>query len=107
MNVYPTSSNLEPTHKVTSTWPLPLDFDLPIMSLFGKIQGDSIPFYLIHIKTKRDWTQVKGQVDYVDTSNGWILFKFSYVHDQEFVWTNRPWFMSGVNLVLWPLGDYV
>lgn len=36
-HVYPTSSNLEPTHKVTSTWPLPLDFDLPIMSLFGKI----------------------------------------------------------------------
>ena len=76
------------------------DFDLTTMSLFGKIWGKSIPFHPIRVKTKRDWILVKGQVDYADMANGRILFKFSNVHDRECVWSNRPWFVSGLNLVL-------
>lgn len=34
--------------------------------------------------------------------NGWILFKFSTVHDREFVWINWPWFVSGLNLIFQP-----
>ena len=36
----------------------------------------------------------------MDMGNGWILFEFSNVHDREYVWINRPWFVSGLNLVL-------
>lgn len=84
-NVHPPPRDLESTHKVTSTGQLPLHFDLPTMSLFGKIWGDSIPFHLIRVKTKRDWINVKGQVVYVDMGNGWILFKFANIQDREFV----------------------
>jgi len=55
-----------------------------------KFGGIPVLFHLIRIKTKSDWTLVKGQVDYVDMDNGWILFKFSNVHHREFVWINRP-----------------
>lgn len=99
-NVYSALGHLESTYPVTPTEPITPEFDLPTMILFGKIWGEPIPFHLIRIKTKRDWNQVRGHVDYVDMGNGWILFKFSTVRDWDFVWLNGPWFVSGLNLVL-------
>lgn len=101
-HVYPIESHLESKNKVISSGVTPPDFDLPTMRLFGKICGDSIPFHLIRIKTKCDWTQVKGQIDYVDMGNGWILFKFTTVPGREYVWLNQPWFVSRLNVVLKP-----
>ena len=66
----------------------------------ASLGGDSIPLHLVEVKTKRDWSQVKGNINYVDMGNGWVLFKFSTVHDKDFVWVHRPWFVSGLNLVL-------
>lgn len=89
-HVYSATGNLESTHMVIPNCQPTPEFDLPTTSRFGKFWGHSIPFHLIHVKTKRDWTQVKGLVDYVDMGNGWILFKFANVHDWDFVWGNRP-----------------
>ena len=89
-------------HKVNPSSVTHTEFDPATMSLFGKIWGDSIPFHLIRVKTKRDWLQVKGQIDYVDMEKGWILFKFAIVQDKEYVWINQTWFVSGLNLVLKP-----
>jgi len=61
-----------------------------------------IPFLFISSTLKQNVTQVKGQIDYVDMGDGWILFKFTIVHDREYVWLNRHWFVSGLNLVLKP-----
>lgn len=78
-HVRPPEGHLESKNKLTSFGVTATAFDLPTMSLFGKIWGDSIPFHLIRVKTKRDWIQVKGQIDYVDIGNSWILFKFTTV----------------------------
>jgi len=101
-HVHPTSGNMKLANKVKAAHSSSPDFDLTTMSLFGKIWGESIPFHLIRVRTKWDWVHVKGQVDYVDMGNGWILFKFFNVHDREYVWSNRPWFVNGLNLVLKP-----
>jgi len=101
-HVYSALSSLESTSMVNSAEPVTLEFDLSTISPFEKIWGDPIPFHLIRIKTKSDWTEVEGQVNYVDMGNAWILNKFSTVQDREFVWFNRPWFITGLNLVLRP-----
>lgn len=100
--IHSTPSDMEPKDKVKPIELISSDFDLPFMSLFGKIWGDPIPFHLIQVKTKRDWTQVKRQVDYMDLGNAWLLIKFANVQDRDFVWNNHPWFVSGLNLVLRP-----
>jgi len=51
-------------------------------------------------KTRKDWNFVKGQIDYLELGNGWILFRFSNLHDISLVWNGRPWHVSGLNLVL-------
>ena len=70
------------------------------MCLLAKIWGESVPLPLIVSKTKLDWKYIKGPVEYIELGNGWILLKFATVIDRDYVWTNRPWFVKGLNLVL-------
>jgi len=51
-------------------------------------------------KTRKDWGFIKGQVDYIELGNGWLLFRFSNIQDISLVWDGRPWHVSGLNLVL-------
>jgi len=51
-------------------------------------------------KTRKDWGFVRGQLDYLELGNGWILFRFSNLQDIALVWNGRPWHVSGLNLVL-------
>ncbi|KAJ8443344.1 LOW QUALITY PROTEIN: hypothetical protein Cgig2_015825 [Carnegiea gigantea] len=67
----------------------------------SRIRSDILPRVTWNQRI-RDWIQVKGQIDYVEMGNGWILFKFTTVQDREYVWLNRPWFVSGLNLFLKP-----
>jgi len=74
--------------------------ELIALCLLAKPWGEILPISLIIAKTKNDWKHVKGSVEYIDLGNGWILLKFSSVADKDYVWTNRPWFVKGLNLVL-------
>jgi len=70
------------------------------LCLLGKPWGEAIPLTIIKSKTHKDWGFVKGQIDYLALGNGWILFRFSNLQDIHLVWEGRPWFVSGLNLVL-------
>jgi len=70
------------------------------LCLLGKPWGESIPLPVVISKTRKDWGFVKGQLDYLDLGNGWILFRFANALDLNLVWEGRPWHVSGLNLVL-------
>jgi len=70
------------------------------LCLLGKLWGETVPLAVVMAKTRKDWGFVKGQLDYLDLGNGWILFRFSNLHDISLVWNGRPWHVSGLNLVL-------
>ena len=68
--------------------------------LLGKPWGDPIPLSIIISKTRKDWGFLKGQLDYIELGNGWLLFRFSNLQDINLVWNGRLWHVSGLNLVL-------
>lgn len=58
--------------------------------LIGKIWGDPLPIPAIIHKTKKDWHFVKGQVDYIDAGNDWIVITFVNGDDRMLVFDQRP-----------------
>ncbi|KAJ8446979.1 hypothetical protein Cgig2_006607 [Carnegiea gigantea] len=99
------SSHHNPSSKDKETIPT---FSWVVKLRMGGLGGHSLPqtrsehrVYHIesHLESKN---KVKCQIDYVDMGDGWILFKFTTVHDREYVWLNRHWFVSGLNLVRKP-----
>ncbi|KAJ8422986.1 hypothetical protein Cgig2_013879 [Carnegiea gigantea] len=64
------------------------------------IWGDLIPIPAIIHKTKKDWYFVKGQVDYIDASNDWLMLRFTTVEDRILVFDQRPWHVNGLNFVV-------
>ena len=70
------------------------------LCLLGKPWGDPIPLAIVMSKTRKDWGFIKGQLDYLELGNGWLLFRFSNMQDITLVWNGRPWHVSGLNLVL-------
>ena len=74
--------------------------ELTALCLLGQIWGDHVPLSAIIHKTKNDWKFLKGQVDYVELGNNWILLRFANVADKEMVWCERPWFVGSFNFVL-------
>jgi len=70
------------------------------LCLLGKPWGETIPLPVIISNTRKDWGFVKGQIDYLDLGNGWILFRFSNLQDITLVGNGRTWHVSGLNLVL-------
>lgn len=85
-----TKSNLGNKHEYSS------------IGLFGKVWGDQIPVATIATKTKNDWKGVKGTIEYIELSNGWIFFRFANEADRDYVWRERPLFIQGLNLLLQP-----
>ena len=60
---------------------------------------------IIH-HTHNDWKFIKGQVDYVDLSNEWILLRFANSQDKTLVYDQRPWYLNGLNFILLPWGPF-
>jgi len=44
------------------------------LCLLGKPWGEPIPLAIVMSKTRKDWGFVKGQLNYLELGNGWILF---------------------------------
>ena len=57
--------------------PSPQPVSMRTLCLLGKLWGDSIPLAIVMSKTRKDRGFVKGQIDYLEHGNGWILFHFS------------------------------
>ena len=98
----PTSTGIhEPTTDRPSEVPPPSQsLSMHNLCLLGKPWGESIPLSIVMSKTHKDWSFVKGQIDYLELGNGWLLFRFANLHDISMVWNGRPWHVSGLNLVL-------
>ncbi|XP_048492969.1 uncharacterized protein LOC125493553 [Beta vulgaris subsp. vulgaris] len=70
--------------------------------LFGKILGDPLDMRTIISKSKADWKMVRGDVEYHEIGNQWLLLRFANSSDRGLVWEERPWHMQGELLVLQP-----
>nr|CCA65994.1 hypothetical protein [Beta vulgaris subsp. vulgaris] len=70
--------------------------------LFGKMLSAPLDIRTIISRTKADWRVVKGDVDYLEMGNGWILLRFANPQDLALVWSERPWHIQGDLLVLQP-----
>ncbi|KAJ8433860.1 hypothetical protein Cgig2_032071 [Carnegiea gigantea] len=62
--------------------------------------GDPIPIPAIIHKTMNDWCFIKGQVDYINADNDWIMIRFTNAEDRMLVFDQRPWHMNGLNFVV-------
>jgi len=58
--------------------------------LLGKVWGESVPLPAIIHRTKNNWKFVKGQLEYVDLGNDWILLRFANCQDKLMVYNERP-----------------
>ena len=47
------------------------------LCLLGKPWEEPFPLAIVMSKTRKDRGFVKGQIDYLEHGNGWILFHFS------------------------------
>jgi len=45
---------------------------------------------------------VKGQIEYVEMGNHWILVRFANAQDKMLVVDKRPYFVNGMNFVVKP-----
>lgn len=64
--------------------------------------GEPLDIRIVMSRTKADWKMVRGDVDYHDLGNQWILLRFANVADRNLVWDERPWHVQGELLVLLP-----
>ena len=70
--------------------------------LLAKMLSAPLDIRTIISRTKADWRVVKGDVDYLEMGNGWILLRFANPQDLALVWSERPWHIQGDLLVLQP-----
>lgn len=70
--------------------------------LLGKMLSAPLDIHTIISRTKADWRIVKGDVDYLEMGNGWILLRFANPQDLALAWSERPWHIQGDLLVLQP-----
>ncbi|XP_057252415.1 uncharacterized protein LOC104884593 isoform X3 [Beta vulgaris subsp. vulgaris] len=70
--------------------------------LIGKMLSSSIDTRTIISRTKADWKFVKGEVEYLEMGNGWLMLKFSNPGDLSLVWSERPWHVQGDIFVIYP-----
>ena len=59
-----------------------------------------MPLHAIIYKTKTDWRFLKGQPEYGELCNDWILLRSANVEDKDMVWRGRSWFVGSFNFVL-------
>lgn len=94
----PEQQNTDPP---MSPYPQPSHMEeLLACCLIGKIWGDPHPLPAIIYKTKKDWFFVKGQVDYIDAGNDWIMLRFANAEDRMLAYDQRPWHVNGLNFVI-------
>ena len=53
--------------------------------ILGKIWGERIPLSAIIHRTRNEWKFTKGQIDYVDLGNDWLLIRFANSQDKGLV----------------------
>lgn len=70
--------------------------------LLAKVLGDPLDLRTIISRTKADWRMVRGDVEYLEMGNHWLLLRFSNHNDMQIVWNERPWHVQGELLVLQP-----
>ncbi|XP_048493469.1 uncharacterized protein LOC125494014 [Beta vulgaris subsp. vulgaris] len=51
-------------------------------------------------RTKVEWKFVKGDIEFLDMGNHWILLKFAKPNGLFLVWSERPWHVQGELFVL-------
>jgi len=59
--------------------------EFSVCCLIGKIWGESIPLAAIIHRTRNEWKFTRGQIDYVDLENKWILIRFANTQDRGLV----------------------
>uniref|UniRef100_A0A7C9F5N3 DUF4283 domain-containing protein n=1 Tax=Opuntia streptacantha TaxID=393608 RepID=A0A7C9F5N3_OPUST len=72
------------------------------MCLLGKVWGEAITLSAIIHRTRNDWKFTKGQIEYVDLGNEWVLIRFATSQDRDLVFSQRPWYVNGLNFVIIP-----
>ena len=60
---------------------------------------------IIH-RTRNEWKFTRGQIDYVELGNDWVLIRFANNQDRDLVLEQRPWNVSGLNFVLIPWAPF-
>ena len=55
--------------------------------LFGKMLSAPLDLRTIIASTKADWKIIKGEVDYMQLENGWILLRFANPRDLSLIWS--------------------
>lgn len=58
--------------------------------LLGEMLSAPLDLRTIIARTKADWRVVKGEVNYLEMGNGWILHRFANPQDFSLVWSERP-----------------
>jgi len=91
-----------PTIPLPAKGPGPSIVELSAYCLLGKIWGEAVPLSAIIHRTRNEWKFTKGQIDYVDLGNDWVLIRFANSQDKGLVYDQRPWYVNGLNLVLIP-----
>jgi len=98
----PSEHSTPPTKTLPEKDAAPSIVELSACCLLGKIWGDAVPLSaIIHI-TRNEWKFTKGQIDYIDLGNDWILIRFANSQDKGLVFEQRPWYVNGLNFVLIP-----
>lgn len=85
-----------PPHKTC----LPSTEELYACCLLGKIWGEPLPLPAIIHRTRNEWKFVKGQIEFIDLGNDWLLIRFANCQDKMLVFDQRPWFVNGLNFVV-------
>ena len=70
--------------------------------LFGKILSAPLDLRTIIARSKADWKIIKGEVNFMQMGNGWILLRFANPQDLSLIWEERPWHIQGDLFVLSP-----
>lgn len=69
--------------------------------LFDKMLSAALDVRTIRARTKVDWKFIKGEVEYLEMGNNWLLLKFSNPSDVLLVWSERPWHVDLLILQPW------
>ena len=68
--------------------------------LIGKMLDEPLDMCTIISRTKVEWKFVKGDIEFLDMGNHWILLKFANPNDLFLVWSERPWHVQSELFVL-------
>ena len=98
----PSSATLLSATSPLSSTPEESILEFSACCLIGKIWGETISLAAITHRTRSEWKFTRGQIDYVELGNEWILVRFANSNDRDLVFKQRPWYVSGLNFVLVP-----